>query len=41
MAALLEEDRAALVVVGIEADARRIEQTAVEATQARLAYTGG
>lgn len=41
MAALLEEDRAALVVVGIEADARRIEQTAVEATQSRLAYTGG
>jgi len=41
MAALLKEDRAALVVVGIEADARRIEQTAVEATQATLAYAGG
>jgi hypothetical protein len=41
MGALLEEDRAALVVVGIEADARRIEQTAVEATQAKLTYTGG
>ena len=41
MAALLKEDRAALVVVGIEADARRIEQTAVEATQATLTYTGG
>jgi hypothetical protein len=34
--ALLEEDRAALVVVGIEADAGRIEQTAVEATRTTL-----
>jgi len=41
MAALLKEDRAALVVVGIEADARRVEQTAVEATQATLTYAGG
>jgi hypothetical protein len=31
--ALLEEDRAALVVVGLDTDAGKIEQTAVEATR--------
>jgi hypothetical protein len=41
MAALLEADRAALVVVGVEADAGRIEQTAVEAIRATLTYSGG
>jgi hypothetical protein len=41
MAALLEEDRAALVVVGTEADAGRIEQSAVEATRATLRYAAG
>jgi hypothetical protein len=34
--AVLGEDRAALVVVGSDADAARIEQTAVEATRAIL-----
>jgi hypothetical protein len=34
--ALLEEDRAALVVAGLDPDARRIEQTAVEATRTTL-----
>jgi hypothetical protein len=34
--ALLEEDRAALVVVGLETDAGRIEQSAVEATRSVL-----
>jgi hypothetical protein len=34
--ALLEEDRAALVVVGLDTDAGRIEQTAVEATRTTL-----
>jgi hypothetical protein len=41
MSALLEEDRAALVVVGAVADAARIEQTAVEANRATLTYAGG
>jgi hypothetical protein len=36
--ALIEEDHAALVVVGVESDAGRIEQTAVEATRATLKY---
>jgi hypothetical protein len=40
MGALLEEDRAGLVVVGVETDARRIEQTAVEAIRATLTYAG-
>jgi hypothetical protein len=35
---LLEEDHAALVVVGIESDAGRIEQTAVEATRTTLKH---
>jgi hypothetical protein len=34
--ALLEADRAALVVVGLETDAGRIEQSAVEATRSVL-----
>jgi hypothetical protein len=34
--ALLDEDRAALVVMGSEADAGRIQQTAVEATRTTL-----
>jgi hypothetical protein len=34
--ALLEEGRAALVVVGLETDAGRIEQSAVEATRSVL-----
>jgi hypothetical protein len=34
--ALLEEDRAALVVVGMNTDAGRIEQSAVEATRMTL-----
>lgn len=34
--ALLAEDRAALVVVGLDTDAGRIEQTAVEATRTTL-----
>jgi hypothetical protein len=38
MGALIEEDLAALVVVGIEPDAGRIEQTAVEATGAMLKH---
>jgi hypothetical protein len=41
MGALLEQDRAALVVVGLEADVARIEQTAVEAVRTTLARTGG
>jgi hypothetical protein len=41
MGALLEQDRAALVVVGLEADVARIEQTAVEAVRTTLAHTGG
>jgi hypothetical protein len=41
MGALLEEDRAALVVVGSAGDIGRIEQTAVEATRAALRFTGG
>jgi hypothetical protein len=40
MGALVEEDRAALVVVGTETDAGRIEQTAVEANRTTLNYTG-
>jgi hypothetical protein len=36
IAALLEEDRAALLVVGLETDAGRIEQSAVEATRSVL-----
>jgi hypothetical protein len=39
MGALLGEDRAALVVVGNETDAGRIEQTAVEANRTTLSYT--
>jgi hypothetical protein len=36
--ALLEEDHAALVVVGFETDTDRIQQTAVEATRATLKH---
>jgi hypothetical protein len=36
--ALFDGDRAALVVVGSEADAGRVQQTAVEATRTTLEY---
>ncbi len=41
IAELLEEERAALIVVGIATDAGRIEQTAVEATRSTLKHLPG